>query len=98
MDVFPIPGSAGEGVDLDNIAIIIDNDQLVYDISPGELLEINAEDTGGNTITSVTWFVDNQPIPAADDNVFFTYQFAGAASGDTHVVNIYVVADRYTAE
>ncbi|MBU0681709.1 MAG: hypothetical protein KKD73_09825 [Proteobacteria bacterium] len=85
----PVPGSAGEGIDANNINIVIANDQLVYDIVPGETLEINAAATQGD-IASVRWSINNGPITAADDSLFFTYTFKWGEPGDTYVVKLEV--------
>ncbi len=85
----PVPGSAGEGVDANNINIVIANDQLIYDIVPGEMLEINAGDTEGD-ITSVRWSINNGPIVSLDDSLSFAYTFKWAEPGDTYVVKLEV--------
>lgn len=52
----PVSGSAGTAGDVDNLVVVLDPDQLVYDARPGETIALSAGQSHGTGL-SYTWML-----------------------------------------
>lgn len=76
----PVEGSASDPNDINNIMIVLEPNELVYDLVPGDTLNLDASGSKGD-ITWIRWSINNQTISSSmsfaytfkENNFFKTY-------------------------
>ncbi|MBI5559286.1 MAG: hypothetical protein HY885_16810 [Deltaproteobacteria bacterium] len=80
----PVEGSASDPQDANNIIIVLEPEELVYNLRPGGTLILDASGSNGD-ITWVRWSINNQTISSG---MSFKYTFKRCYIGDTFVVKV----------
>ena len=80
----PVEGSASNPNDVNNIMIVLEPDELVYDLAPGGTLNLDASGSKGD-ITWIRWSINNQTISSG---MSFAHTFKGNNPCKTYTVRL----------
>ena len=80
----PVEGSASNPNDVNNIMIVLEPDELVYDLAPGGTLNLDASGSKGD-ITWIRWSINNQTISSG---MSFAHIFKGNNPCKTYTVRL----------